>query len=309
MKYDILVPVIKDDLPVLFHILPFWRQFLPIKKVVFIGPEAIKEEVDKIDIFECKYIAEDKIIKLSDVQNIICDYTMGDLASINRSGWYLQQFIKMQYAFFCEDEYYMVWDSDTIPLHSVVMVQNNKPVFHMKEEYNQPYFDTLHQIFGQALVKERGSFISEHMLINCRIMKELIETIWQKDCIEGKTWYEKVLRSINVKNIMFSGFSEYETYGAFTSTFYPDLYEYKTWRSERRGHLFFDIECFDSKDIAWVGREYDALSFEKSINYEMRLKKIFKYKISRIIRFTTYLKMKRLYDFMFRHGGEISNNE
>lgn len=309
MKYDVLVPIIKEDLSVFLHVLPFWLKYLPVKTVIFIGPKSIKDEVKKIEDFESKYIDEDTIIKLADIKMIISDYTNGDLKAVSRAGWYLQQFIKMQYALFCEDEYYLIWDSDTIPLHTVDMMSNNKPIFHMKDEHHQPYFDTIYKLLGTELQENKKSFISEHMLIKCSVMRELIETIELKDSIVGKTWYEKVLRSISTKDIMYSGFSEYETYGIFASTFYPGLYENRDWKSERRGHLFFDIESISWDDIRWVGKEYDALSFEKSINYNTRIRKILQYKITHIIKFTTYLKVMKLYDSISMYDGEAGKNE
>ncbi|MEI3192244.1 MAG: DUF6492 family protein [Lachnospiraceae bacterium] len=57
----------------------------------------------------------------------------------SRSGWYFQQFLKFGYAQVCEDEYYIVWDSDTVPLHPISHFQDGKPVFTKKEEMEPPY--------------------------------------------------------------------------------------------------------------------------------------------------------------------------
>ena len=296
IKFDVLVPIIKEDLQVCSYLLPFWERYLPIRNIVFVGPKSLESEVDKLGRSNCEYIDEDTIIKFSELRNIIEDYTQGDEASIKRTGWYLQQFIKMQYAFLCKDEYYLIWDSDTMPLHTIEMMEGNTPIFHMKEEHNQPYFDTMRRLLGANMLKSQKSFISEHMLIHCKIMKELIDCIDSREDIRGDAWYEKVIRVIDKKDIMYSGFSEFETYGTYVTTYHPQLYMCSNWKSERRGNLFFEIENLDWADASWLGKQFDAISFEKTLNYDTVTKKIFKYKFSHIIKFTSYLKLLKIYD-------------
>lgn len=295
-KFDVLVPIIKEDLQVFLHILPFWQRYLPIRNIVFVGPKSVKSEVDNFGILNCEYIDEDAIIKFSELRNIIENYTQNNDAAIKRTGWYLQQFIKMQYAFLCKEEYYLIWDADTMPLHDIEMLEENTPIFHMKDEYNQPYFDTMRRLLGENISKNPKSFISEHMLINCKAMKELINCIDSREDISGGVWYEKVIRSIDISEIMYSGFSEFETYGTYVTTYHPQLYRCREWKSERRGHLFFEIENMDWADASWLGKQLDALSFEKTLNYDTITKKILKYKISHIIKFTSYLKMLEMYN-------------
>ena len=303
-KYDILVPIVKDDLHVFLSVLPFWKEYLPFKKIIFAGPASVKESIEQIEDIEYKFINENEIINLNDIKQIICKYTNGNSRAVNRAGWYLQQFIKMQYAMICEDEYYLVWDSDTVPLHKISMFSKDKPVFDMKNEYHQPYFDAIERLLGKDLVKSDKSFISEHMIINCAVMRELTDKIGSLDSMEGNTWYEKVLGAVNTEDLTASGFSEYETYGAYTSTYYPDLYEYRDWKSERRGFLFFDIEDITSDDIVWMGKVHDSFSFEKTEKFDNPIKKLLKHRKSHILKFTTYIQLMKIYNTIFSHKNE-----
>ena len=63
-----------------------------------------------------------------------------------RVGWYEQQFLKMEYSKICKNDYYLIWDSDTIPIKPVKMFDNNKPIFDMKKEHHSPYFITLDKL-------------------------------------------------------------------------------------------------------------------------------------------------------------------
>ena len=170
----------------------------------------------------------------------------------------------MYYAYICQDEYYLVWDMDIIPTKKVVLFEGSAPIFHMKTEYNKPYFDTL-EALGLGFSKEHQySFIAEHMLINTELMKELIQTI---ECakVQGDSWYVKIINSINLNELPRAGFSEFETYGNFVLYNYKELYKYQVWRSLREGKAFFDLNTV-GLHLDYLSKYYDAVSFEKSGN-------------------------------------------
>ena len=84
----------------------------------------------------------------------------------------------MEYSRICKDEYYLIWDSDTIPLKLMkIFDDKNKPYFDVKTENHTPYFITMKRIFPELGKIYNYSFISEHMLIKTQIMKNLIQNI------------------------------------------------------------------------------------------------------------------------------------
>ncbi len=194
------------------------------------------------------------------IQDILAEFT----GKRSRAGWYFQQFLKMAYACNCADERYILWDADTIPLRpiSFLSTDTKKLLFSMKSEHHTPYFSTMKRLFHGIVMKGiEKSFIAEHMIIDTKIMKELINAIKCDESLQGSTFYEKILYSIDTDVILKSGFSEYETYGNYVLTFHPDCYEMRELKSYRHGKNMLGYP--DNNQLEWVGEEYDTISFEK----------------------------------------------
>ena len=69
--------------------------------------------------------------------------------------------------------------------------------------------------------------------------------------------------AINSKDIDGSGFSEYETYGTFVDSRYPNFYIHRNWFSLRTGSLFFDnAKNLNESDIIWLSKDFHAITFE-----------------------------------------------
>ena len=155
------------------------------------------------------------------------------------AGWYFQQFLKMAFALseHCDTDYYLSWDSDTIPLRRIDFFnEDGKPYFTMKTEHHDPYFVAIARLFGITNINSR-SYIAENMMFNKSIMIELIEKIQSNTQVEGNTWYEKIIYALEPESVSPMGFSEFETYGNYCSNFYPDFYQERTLPSFRAGGL------------------------------------------------------------------------
>ncbi len=169
----------------------------------------------------------------------------------------------MNYCQICKQKYYLIWDSDTIPIKKVKMFSDDGiPYFNVKTEYHRPYFITMKKLIPKLRKKNHYSFISEHMLINTKIMKNLIKRIENNDNITGKHWFEKIINSIDIKDIPYSGFSEFETYGTFVNEFYKNSYKIRRWQSLRNGRYFYNPKLFTYKNAKILSKKYDAISFE-----------------------------------------------
>ena len=185
-----------------------------------------------------------------------------------RDSWYEQQFLKMAYSRMCQKEFYLVWDSDTIPIKKIEMFDNLNPFFDMKTEHHIPYFNTM-ELLIPGLHFFNRSYISEHMMIKTEYMKNLLDTLEKNSKIPGKLFWEKILMAIDIKDINGSGFSEFETYGSFVDTFYPKFYKHRIWNSKRDANAFYDNALnLDSNDIKWLSQDYDAITFEKWKKFE-----------------------------------------
>jgi len=137
---------------------------------------------------------------------------------IDRTGWYFQQFIKWAVRKCSLSENYVVLDSDTVFIRPVVLVRNNRFVFHRSGQFHAPYFRTFESLLGYFPERQR-SFIVNYMIFNVRIVDEIIAQI------EGggpRNWYERILDVIDREEI--SSFSEFETYGYYVSARYPNSF-------------------------------------------------------------------------------------
>ena len=265
-QYDVVMPISQKDVDLIRIGLPYFTEFLPMKKLVIIGTDEVRQRIDALGKNDMiRFIEEDSILSINDVKKVMDHISSGDVTAVKRSGWYLQQFLKMKYAYLCEDEYYLVWDADTLPVTPICLWEENAPVFDMKDEYYPSYFKTMECLIQGLGKLEEKSFISEHMLINVDVMKNLMNEIEENQHLgSNKTFWENILFSIDKDMLAHSGFSEFETYGNFCCLKFPQLYRMREYTSLRDGAKYFKADRFSKVEAGWVAEDYMAVSFEKS---------------------------------------------
>ena len=274
-KIQVIIPTITKDYLRMRHLVPERiLRFLPAKELIFIGNSELCDLVNK-DIEE-KYgdkpiraINEEELVKRQPVIDYVNERAgriKEELVSPVRPGWYYQQFLKMTFCEVCEGDHYMSWDMDTVPLRLLDMFDiDGKPVFDIKNEFIPGYFSTIEKLLGLKK-REDGSFISEHMIFNRDLMKELIEAI-EASSVKGDNFWQKIMEAIEDDYITL-GFSEFETYGTFVTAKYPDAYSRRRFYSLRRGSWFVKESDVTPDDLAWIGHDYDALTFENAEQIE-----------------------------------------
>lgn len=275
-KYDVIIMVTEKNVDLLKISFDYIKENLEADNIVVIGKKSLSGLFNNDVLF----LDEDDVYSGLNYQYIssLIEKRGGDT---RRTGWYFQQFLKMAYAQKCEKEYYLLWDSDTIPLNPILYFSEGcKPRFVNKKEYHKPYFDTLLKLFNGKVgrVNEKISYIAENMLIDKNIMKEIIREIEKNDFINGNYFWDKIINAIDLSNLSGSGFSEFETYGNYVRTFYPDLYDDMKLRTQRLGSFLFDYPPSDEQ-LVWAKRDYDIISFEQSRG--ITLKYITRWKILR----------------------------
>lgn len=271
IEYDLIIPISLKDMKVFFKNKEFYKKYLKYSNIVLIGQSNISELI--FNDSSISFIREDFLIRKEEINNYL--FKMRSITT-DRDGWYEQQFLKMAYSRICKKEYYLVWDSDTIPIKYINMFENGHPYFDMKTEHHIPYFETIKRLIP-GLNFSNKSYISEHMIIKTQLMKNLIDNIEMNSKIPGNIFWEKILMSIDDKDIYFSGFSEFETYGSYVDTKFPNVYYHRDWYSNRDTKIFYDnVEYLSEKDILWLSQDYQALSFEKYQKFEKQNYKIIK---------------------------------
>ncbi len=267
--YDVIIVITPKDYKRVRANFDRLIRLMPADKIIFVGSKevgelAMKESwADKVG-----FVDENDILPFDSVNEVMKDILKVDNVPRGLTGWYYQQFLKMKYCDFSAHDYYLTWDGDTVPTKPFFMFEKegDKPYFDLKHEYHEEYFVTIKKLLGMEKVIGK-SFISEHMLFNVPVMKNLIGDIENNVQIPGTAFFEKILRAVDPSKIQSNSFSEFETYGTYTAYKYTSLYKLKEWHSIRYGAMYFIPEEMTEEDYAWLGHDFDAISFEKDEEY------------------------------------------
>ena len=289
-SFDTIVVITPNDFLRLRSNYSRLLKWLPTGRVVFVGSDKVggfvneynsehKEEIAN-EGRGMSFINENDILQFDEVHKCMTqkmEYLLkGTELPKGITGWYYQQFLKMQYSQLCKDKYYMSWDGDTIPCKEVSMFkEDGTPYLDTKHEYNELYFTTMGRLIPGLKKFIEASFISEHMIFECNIMKNLISKIESNENIPGDRFFEKIINSIPLESIQGNGFSEFETYGSFVCLTTPYSYRLREWHSFRLAGEFFDPETISDSDYEWLAHDFDAISFEKGMGVREDHKNLF----------------------------------
>ena len=277
-EYDAYIVTTASDMERVKVLQDRMIKYLPTRKVFFVGSKDVRKliEKEKEEGFISEeaterigYIDEEEILSLDDVcflmEENMQEILKGQPVPRRAAGWYYQQFLKYLIAERCEDEYYLVWDGDTVPCKKFSMFSDNKiPYLDAKHEFHKPYFDELKRLIPGMYKMVEQSFVAEHMLFRVDLVRKLVKEIELNDKIKGSLFWEKIINSLSAYELNETGFSEYESYGTYVAC--TDLFAYRMreWHSFRYGSMFFDINKISEDDLNWLGRDFFAISFEKN---------------------------------------------
>ena len=178
------------------------------------------------------------------------------------AGWYLQQLLKLQFAFVQpEDDFYLIWDADTVPLRPMRFVDaDGKMLLTQARENHPPYFETYRRLFGSAPVPEY-SFIAQHILVQKSVAREMLAQIEQR--ITGTdNWAWKIMRSLPESGDNL--FSEYETYGNYVTRHHPERVKCieRTWLREDTTDTGCRVPT--ERELDRLAEKYDYVAFERA---------------------------------------------
>ncbi len=237
----------------------YYFKYLPISKMVIIG-NACGRQIFQGDE-RTEFVDEEKLYSGMTKQRVR-DLVVAGGGHFTRSNWYFQQFLKMAYALKCQEESYLIWDADTIPLRKIDFFQDGKPQFSYCEEYFPDYYNTIEKIFDGRMKKASDKcFIVEHMVILKSYMEEMLQRICENDKLEGKYFYEKILSAVDREAMKGSGFSEFETFATYMLTEHAGVYGMRKLKACRYGLVIVGTEMDKAKE-EWLSRDLDTISFE-----------------------------------------------
>lgn len=144
--------------------------------------------------------------------------------SEDRSGWYLQQLLKL-YACICIDnilDNILIIDCDTFFYNKVCFFEGNIPLYNFSSENHAPYFNhmlKLHPKLQKYDAEKSG--ICHHMVMQKYVILNLFKLV---ETYHNKPFYQVFIECINPND--HSGASEYEIYFNYMLKFVSkDLYK------------------------------------------------------------------------------------
>lgn len=298
-EYNVIIPVYWGNYEMIEWNIPFIRKNLGARKVVLIGPKSMGEQLPEMKGVE--YIDGNTILEglskesLAKIIDDVCE--KNGIPKGNRAGWYLQQFIKLGYATRCEDDYYVTWDMDTLPLNKIQFFdKDGKGYFFPSKENHTEYMDTLNTLLPGVFHKYSSdySFVNSFTVFHTQTVKEIIGKVEGSSC-EGNYWWEKCMYAIAPNEINQSGFAEGEIFGNYAMEYHPELFSIRWMKQSRRSAKFISLRP-NEKQLAWAAKSYDVITLEP-----------WNYKSDRWVRFCNHVRgiisLKRvtqIYEFSCR---------
>ena len=273
--FDIIVPIAKNDLEAFKKSLPNIKAQLPNAEIKVIANSSMKEQLGAEE--GVIFIDENQMIEGMDFDTIKKIIRNRHPKAERRTGWYFQQFLKLGYARICDKEYFLSWDSDTIPLKGLTFFdEQNKPFFDVLPlvAEDASYNITIGELWKDGSVKKGNnvSFISEHMMFKTSVVNEMLDEIEHNIGLEGKIFSEKILSAIPISELNLSGFSEFETYAAYVASKKPALYTLRKWKNLRHGKVYFGPQP-TQEQLDWAAEIFDAISIE-DFDHQWNISKI-----------------------------------
>lgn len=264
MAITAIILTVPNDFNRLRPLYSLLKENLPVDRVVFIGNQEVERFLTECSLGQgYEFLNEESLIPFESVRAVIENIFDGKQVTRGFVGWYYQQFLKLAYAANCEDQYYLAWDGDTVPIRQISFFKDGKPYMGMKNEYHKPYFDTLNKIFLEMHKAIKSSFIAEHMLFERQTVNEMLHEIMCAQHLNGATFFERILRTMEPEILNGNSFSEFETYGTYVAYRHPEKYILRRWNSFRHCGQYFRPDDITDAEIKWLAKDFPALTFEK----------------------------------------------
>jgi SAM-dependent methyltransferase len=237
-------------------------QYIDALEYFVIVPDAEVEEFVRASPDKYKVVPESSIIGEYNL-NYIKSKMPNNISF--RAGWYLQQFIKIEFFRNLNNENCLIWDADTVPIKQIQFIDsNNKFLFYKgvdRPKFHQPYFDLIKELLGMERIYEE-SFISQCFPLNSSWIKDFCETLEARS--NEKNWIDAVMNNVDHSRGI-SGFSEYESLGVFISNKYNNFFAFKKdgyFTRNGTALVGFPDDLYKN-DWSYLCDHYDFIGFEE----------------------------------------------
>jgi hypothetical protein len=171
----------------------------------------------------------------------------------HRPEWVYQMMLKI-FQDVTSNDNFLVIESDCIILKNLEFFNEDKTIFYLgRDHYHQQYYTFNQKLLGIAREYDH-SFISEFMMYDKKVVKELLN---KTNCNTIEDFLELLYHYVDGDSYP----SDYDLYGNFYYTNYPENFETKVLNfdmSGRSGNYWSDAEI---KGLVNLHQDKDAISF------------------------------------------------
>jgi len=182
----------------------------PIDSITIVTPSRLVDRMT-VEVPDESVVAEETVLTADQVA-MVRGGTPPD-----RSNWYLQQLVKLQFCRAGTTRRTLVIDADTV----LVRPQRSRTVdgtaLFAAHEYHQSYFDHLARLLGDDFSRPVFATTSHQMLYDRDVLDEIVTSIERHH--PDRTWPEAIVDLIDAQRL--SGFSEGELYGQWMVQHHP----------------------------------------------------------------------------------------
>ena len=196
--FDIVIPVGPNDINIIQH-----QIYYTLKNILGRRRVYLITCLDDLEVPGCITISESRLPFDKPVISQIFK------KETHRSGWYLQQLIKLYAAQIIPEltAKYLVIDADTFFLKPTEFIINGLPAYNFGIEYHQEYFNHMLRMGNQFVRHANNSGICHHMMFETQFILEIFNLI---EAQHEKPFWQVFLEQVS--EFEGSGASEYELY-------------------------------------------------------------------------------------------------
>lgn len=209
MSFDIVIPIGPSDSSVISAQLSFTkRNVLGYRNIYLVSHDK------NLFIDGCITIDEG----IFDMKRHIVDR----LGETRRTGWYLQQLIKLYAGTIIPGilPRYLALDADTFFLKPTTFVDSHRCLYAFGDEHHLPYFSHMKRLypsFERQIANTSG--ICHHMMFETRFLVEMFQMVERHNSCP---FYEAFIKHVEPEHSLGSGASEYETYFNYIVKYHRD---------------------------------------------------------------------------------------
>ena len=261
IKYDVIIPLAKKDVNFVHWVVEYVRKNFVDAQVIYIITNAkLFPKLKKLEKKgECVLIDENKMIEGLSYATV-CDAVVSKNQRPGITGHYFEQFLKMGFSLtsYCKD-YYLSWDSDTLPLNNIDFFRDGHPLFAKKKERRERYFEVMRQVLGiDRQIDE--SFIAEHMMFKASIMREMIDVM--VSLTKDGNWWKAIVECTDETKTDENIMSEFEMYGSYCMVNYPGMYQFHDLKGLRHAGVIRGRHI-NKRLLRMLAYDIDIATFEK----------------------------------------------